>query len=130
MPRKRVSKPRVPRTHGGGSYTKAGYFGFIRGHLRRAFSRYPPKYQVRNAAKRTVKGKRWKYEYKCNICKKWFKDSEVEVDHIEQCGSLRDYDDLPTFVRRLFCEPEGLQVVCKKCHKSKTDEQRNANEKD
>jgi hypothetical protein len=59
------------------------------------------------------------------MCKKWFKDKEVEVDHIVACGSLKEYSDLPGFIQRLFCEPEDLQILCKDvCHKKKTDSER------
>ena len=115
-----------PRTHAGGSYTKAGYFGFIRSGLRAKWTRYPPKYQVLNAAKRPYMGsdKRRKFEYQCNACKNYFPQKEVQVDHKVPCGSLKDYDDLPRFVERMFCEPEDLQVLCKPCHNRKTQEER------
>lgn len=124
--KKKVVKPRVPRTHAGGTWTESGYWGFIRGALRRAFSRYPVKYHVHNAAKRTVVGQRHKYEYQCAVCTDWFKAKEVEVDHIKPCGSLKDYSDLPSFVATLFCEEDNLRVICKPCHKIKTKEDRDA----
>lgn len=46
---------------------------------------------------------------------------EVQIDHIEPAGSLKGFDDLPGFVERLFCEVDGLQVLCKDgCHNKKT----------
>jgi len=46
---------------------------------------------------------------------------EIQVDHVEPCGSLKTFEDLPGFVRRLFCEADGLQVLCKaNCHRRKT----------
>lgn len=50
------------------------------------------------------------------MCSNWHKRDGVQVDHIEECGQLRKYDDLPGFVSRLFCETSGLQVLCKDCH--------------
>ena len=64
------------------------------------------------------------YEYKCNKCKKWFKSTEVQVDHIESAGTLTEYSHLPGFVKRLFCEADNLQVLCKPCHANKTIEDR------
>ena len=122
--KKRVVKPRVPRTHAGNTWTKAGFWGFIRSALRRAFSRYPVKYQAKLAARKTVKGERYKYMYLCAACEEWFQDKETEMDHIIACGSLKDYSDLPGFVERLFCEPKDLQILCKPCHKIKTAEDR------
>ena len=117
-----MARQRVPRTRAGGTWTKARYFGFIRSALRNAYSRYPPKFQAKEAARRKKKaGKR--FEYQCAVCNKWFPNSETEVDHIEPAGSLRSYDDLPAFVEKLFCEPDGLQVVCKVCHQRKTNDE-------
>lgn len=109
-------KPRVPRTRGGGTMTEAQYWSFIRSGLRAKSSRWPPKFNVLKRAKRTVSGKRHRYEYECAICKDFFKESDVEVDHILPVGSLKSYSDLPQFVERLFCEEEGLRVLCKPCH--------------
>lgn len=120
-------RQRVPRTHAGGTWTKSRYFQFIRSALRQAFSRYPVKYQVKDQAKRELKHKkgRQKYEYQCSKCGRWFAGKEVEVDHIVPAGSLKDYDDLPGFVSRMFCEEDGLQVLCRECHKGKTLEDKN-----
>ena len=116
--------PKKPKPYGGGRYTKAGYFGFIRSGLRQKSMRWPPKYDVMAAAKRPHKGgdKRRKFDYQCNICKGWFKGTDVSVDHIVPCGSLQCFADLPGFVERLFCEADGLQVACTTCHQNKTNE--------
>lgn len=117
---------RVERTHAGGTWTKARYWTFIRSALRKAWSKYPVKYQVLQEARRPsqLDDKRTKWQYQCNNCKGWFKTKEVQVDHIESAGSLKDYDDLPSFVSRLFCEKDNLQVLCHSCHKVKTQEER------
>ena len=106
---------RVAKTRGGGRYTEAGYFGFIRSGLRQKSMRWPPKYDVMNKAKRPYTGpdKRRKFEYLCNGCKQWCAGKEVAVDHIKECGSLKSYDDLAQFVETLFCEEDNLQVLCK-----------------
>lgn len=115
---------RVAKTRGGGRYTEAGYFGFIRSGLRQKSMRWPPKYDVMNKAKRPYTGfdKRRKFEYLCNVCKQWCAGKEVAVDHIKECGSLKSYDDLAQFVETLFCEEDNLQVLCKGCHNIKTQE--------
>jgi 5-methylcytosine-specific restriction endonuclease McrA len=119
--------PRItPKTRAGETWTESRYWTFIRSALRQAWSKYPVKYQVLNDNRRPFTGedKRTKWEYQCAECEKWFKSKEVQVDHIESAGSLKSYEDLPDFVRRLFCEADNLQVMCKPCHKTKTQEER------
>lgn len=111
----------------GNTWTSARYFGFIRSALRRAWTRYPVRYQAMDKAKQpyTGKDKRTKWVYKCKQCKELFKSTEVQVDHIKPAGTLKDYKDLPSFVQNLFCEADNLQVLCKECHKEKTLKERN-----
>lgn len=122
-----VRKPKYgEKCRAGNTWTEARYFQFIRTALRGAFARYPPRFQAKKLAERKVEGKRHKFEYQCVDCSKWYKSTEVQVDHITPCGSLRTYKDLPKFVERLFCESDGLQILCKDCHHKKTNEERAA----
>ncbi len=76
-------------------------------------------------ARRPYQGddKRRKWEYECAGCGHWFKSTEVQVDHIEPCGSLKSFSEMATFAERLFIEVDGLQVLCKDgCHGKKTSE--------
>ena len=43
-----------------------------------------------------------------------------QIDHIEDAGSLKSFEDFSGFVERLFCPPEGLKILCYFCHKEKT----------
>lgn len=109
------------------SWTEAKYWGFLRSALRSAYNKWPPKYEVLRAARRPYKGKdkRQKWEFQCAVCKKWFKQREISVDHVVPAGALSKYDDLVGFVQRLFVGPEGLQVLCTKtCHAAKTAQER------
>lgn len=102
------------------AWTESKFWSFIRSGLRVKFSRWPPKYECLNAVKRTVTGKRHRFEFKCAKCKKWKKQKEVQVDHITPCGSLKCYEDLPGFVERLFVSKDKLRVLCIECHKGIT----------
>jgi len=102
------------------TWTTARFWSFVRSGFRSKFNVWPPKYECLKAAQRTVEGKRHKNEFQCAICKDWYMQKEVEVDHIIPAGSLNNYDDLVGFVQRLFVPKNGLQVVCKTCHRAKT----------
>lgn len=118
---------RVPRTKGGETLTEAQFWGGIRSALRQK-SRFwwKPIQATKNAARRAYRGsnKRQKWEYQCAECKDWFQGKEVQVDHLVEAGSLKCGADLEGFVERLFCEQEGLQVLCKGCHQPKTNKAR------
>lgn len=125
---KRTTKSRVPKTRNSGTMTESAFWGWIRSTLRRASMRWKPiseaKMKARRVKPKTVVG-RHKFEYQCNNCKEWFpekvgKNKMIEIDHIEEVGSLRCAEDLPGFFNRLFCEADGLQVLCTKCHDIKT----------
>lgn len=123
---------KVERTRGAGSYTEAEFWTMIRSALRQKSRWWKPISICKNNAKRKYKGKnkRQKYEYQCACCKDWYKGTEVQVDHIVPAGTLRSFEDLPSFVEKLFCELDNLQVLCSKCHDKKTKEDRaNSNDK-
>lgn len=111
-------------------WTDARFMSFLRSALRRAWTKFPNKFRAINAARLPQKGLRKGrrvYLYKCNSCKESFTTSQITVDHIEPCGSLRSFDDLPSFAAKLFCPIENLQVLCKKCHHAKTMAERGIN---
>jgi hypothetical protein len=107
-------------------WTHAKFWGFIRSALRSASQKWPPKQESKKQSRRPYKGTniRQKWEYKCSKCGGWFSDKECEQNHKVPVGELRDFNDLPMFVQRLFCGVEGFETVCKKCHKELTNKQR------
>lgn len=120
-------RQRVPRTRAGDTMTEAEFWSFIRSALRQKSRWWKPISQVKQKARRNSKStnKRLKYEYRCAMCKDWFPEKQVEVDHIIPAGTLTSGDDLKGFVERLFCEASGLRVLCKECHRQVTNEERN-----
>ena len=116
---RKAKTDRVPRTRAGGEWTEAAFWGFIRSGLRQMSRRWPP--LVRHALtesrrKSKSENKRLKWEFQCHQCDAWFPRKEIEVDHIVPCGTLKSFSDLSVFAERLFCESEGLRVLCLKCH--------------
>jgi len=120
--RKASKKPRVVRTRNAGTMTESAFWSFIRSALRQKSRWWKPITQCKQKARRPYKGpnKRQKFEYQCKYCEQWFPEKRVNVDHITPAGTLRTAADLPGFVERLFCEIDGLQVLCSNCHDEKT----------
>ena len=99
--------------------------GFITSVIRGGFRRWPPKFVVLSEAKRGKKinssSGRLAEHFECSSCKESFPAKEVQVDHIEPVVDPKvGFVDWDTFISRLFCEAENLQVLCKPCHLSKT----------
>lgn len=125
--KKKTKKQKTPKTRNSGTMTESAFWSFIRSALRQKSRWWKPIVQAKLSVRRPYNGpnKRQKFEYQCNNCKNWFPDKLVAVDHIVPAGSLKDYSDLPGFVQRLFCEIDGLQVLCSDCHDTKTREEIN-----
>ena len=111
--------------YNGGKWTPARFKAWIIGILRRAMVRWEPKSMALEEAcvgqrvnKRT--GRKAKH-YCCSDCGELFVLRDVQVDHIDpvvdpEVGCV----DWETFIDRMFCETDNLQVLCKPCHKEKT----------
>lgn len=129
--KKKPRKSIVLKNRNNGTMSEAGFWSFIRSALRQKSRWWKPITQCKNDAKRPYKGvsKRQKFEYQCNICKGWFPDKNVAIDHIIPAGALNSSNDLPGFVERLFVEIEGLQCLCSDCHNEKTNNERGRNKK-
>lgn len=121
---KRKRKIRVARTRNAGTMTESQYFSRIRAILRNGFRYYKPMMIALELASRPSQSsnKKLKKEYQCATCKRWFKRADVQIDHLEECGSLNSYEDIVPFIKRLTREdPSAYQIFCKKDHKVKTD---------
>jgi len=113
----------------GGEWTEARFRSFVTSALRAASRRWPPKYKALKEAfvGRQVNAKTGKMamHYKCVACQKLYVASDVQVDHIKPVVDPKkgfvSWDD---FINRIFCEIENLQVLCKPCHKIKTDQEK------
>lgn len=99
----------------------------IKGALRRVMSRSPILREVREKAVHpTKKGPRGGKMYICCYCKGVFPGNHIQVDHKKMVVGIKEsienmsYDLL---VKRIFCKPSNLQVLCKQCHSKKTKEE-------
>lgn len=108
----------------GGTMTESQYFSKIRSILRSGFRYWKPMQLALEKSSRPSQSlnKRIKKEYQCAKCKNWFKRADVEIDHIEEAGSLNKYEDIVPFIQRLTKEDiSSYQILCKPDHKVKTD---------
>jgi len=113
MPKKTPPYPEYEK------WTTSRFFSYLRSTMRRAFTRWPPKYECIDRSKRRIPKPtgRQRFEYQCSECKKYHARTQVEVDHIVPCGSLKSFEDLGGFAERMFVSANKLRVVCKPCHK-------------
>ena len=91
---------------------------FLTSWLRRGSYRLPWRTQLMNKA-RLERGL-----YKCAHCGGGFKRAEINIDHIQPViDPLTGFVDWNTFIERLYCGVDGLQILCEPCHQTKTTEE-------
>ncbi len=106
--------------------TEAAFFIWMRGQMRRAWSRHPVKiaYMTQHRervplGKKTVKnpqGLVW--GCRCEHCKELFKQAACEVDHLEAAGSFKGWDDFEAWmVKIMHINFDSIRAVCKTCHR-------------
>ena len=101
---------------------------YIKRALRKIWGWDPNRKQAKVRAQ--LKPRRAGFElYQCEKCGEApLARQDVEIDHIVPVGSFDG--DWTGYINRLFCPPEGLQVLCKaKCHRAKTDNEATARAK-
>ena len=111
--------------------TEAEYFQWLRGQMRKAWSRHPIKIEFMKANrvkapigkqidKLTGKPKEI-WAQTCVQCEQQHPQSNTEVDHIVRAGSFRNWEECEAWLMALmqinFAE---LQILCKPCHKIKS----------
>lgn len=115
----------VPKTRASGTMTEAGYRGFVRSMLRKGSMRWKPKNEVKKKARHHVKlpGKtaRLVFHVTCAECNDLVPETESAVDHILPIvDPAIGFESWDKFIENLYCEEEGLQVLCNPCHHKKT----------
>jgi hypothetical protein len=124
LPKKQVEKP-----YNGGQWTEARFKSFVVSLLRKGTSRWGPKQQAFKLAsvgkrKNELTG-RMAEHFQCAGCGGWFPRSVCSADHIEPVVSPEEgFQGWDVYIKRLFCEVIGFQILCKDCHDEKTAEER------
>lgn len=115
MAKKTVKRQLVPRTHDVGTKTKSEFFGLFRSAIRKIWMYSAIR---REAIKRAKVAPN---QYLCANCNERFKSNEIDVNHINGCGSLKEFEDFSPFISAMFNENiDGLEILCKNCHKEFT----------
>lgn len=103
--------------------TRSEFYVWLRGLLRRGWSKHPLKvnkmrdarFKVDKVFKNGKIAKVW--HCKCELCSKTGPQKEFEVDHIVPAGSLRCFQDIEGFIKRLlFVKEDDLRILCKECN--------------
>lgn len=117
--------------HNGGKWTDAKFNSFIKSVLRSGSHKWPPKWEVRKRAwvergiYKCAGYERRAHNVPASIGGKGKKRSNnVFVDHIIPVGGPGDDGGWNSVISRLYCEIDGLQVLCKECHDGKTKSER------
>jgi len=122
------------KPYNGGQWTVARFHSFIKSALRGASKRWGPRHEAKRAA-RVERGvymcagyKRKPHKVPASLPPAEGKTRRIDnavVDHINPVidpeVGFTTWDDV---IERLFCEADGLQVLCHACHQLKTKDER------
>lgn len=111
------------------NWTEGRIKSFITSTIRAGFRRWPPKYEALKDAfiQKGINPKtgRTASLYRCAKCQEEFTQKNIQVDHINPVVDPKvGFINWDTFIDRLFCSKEGLQILCLECHKKKTNEEK------
>ncbi|ATN93516.1 putative HNH endonuclease [Pseudoalteromonas phage J2-1_QLiu-2017] len=110
--------------------TKAQYFTWLRGALRRLWADYPlrKEWKARQLRPVTAKEKKEKKFHpstknvgQCHYCKEWFAGSKLECDHILASEGCTSFETAVSFLQHCGMGNGSEWVLtCKPCHKVKS----------
>lgn len=104
--------------------SKAMFFSFIKGILRKGWARHPVKIKLINKLRKQIqnpnpKGKKpTVWGSTCEICGQDFVIGDMEVDHKQdETAKLVQLSDIQSCAEMLLCVvEEDLRLICKGCH--------------
>lgn len=111
--------------------TESAFHSFIKSTLRKASMRWGPVNRVKSKA-RVERG-----FYRCTQCNavvpatavvtlkngKTKRVKNIAVDHIIPVVPVEGFDSWDNVIDRLFCDEDGLQLLCRECHDEKCKEE-------
>lgn len=122
------------KAHNGGQWTAARFHSFIKSALRAASKRWGPKWEVKKAARvergvyRCAGYKRPPHNVPASLPPPPGKKRRIDnavVDHILPIiDPKKGFESWDKVIERMFCEADGLQLLCHDCHSAKTKDER------
>ena len=117
---------KAEKTRNGNQWTIARYHSFIKSLLRSGSRKWGPKNECLKDSftkrKTNPKTGRLAKHFQCCECKKDFPQKDVQIDHIDPVIDPHvGFVSWDVVIERMYCEIEGFQVMCKPCHKLKTN---------
>lgn len=99
-------------------------FNWVKRYIELISYKWAPRNLALKRARRVsqLKDKRTKWQYQCNHCMKWFKQKEIQIDHIVPKGRYSK-ETFFVWLDRLFCDVDGFQILCRPCHLKKTNKE-------
>ena len=121
-------------------FSEAAFRNKMKQALRKFWLQWPPRAAALKLARKRVQIDTFKngnpkmgFEHQCADCHEWFPQEKgkpaVEVDHIVEVGGwssdIKKWgEDLGNMYDRLLCHVDGLRILCKPCHKIRTNKYR------
>lgn len=116
---------KAPKIYNCGLWTENQFRNTVNAHLRRL--NWAPRNQVLKDAfidhRENPKTGRQKMVYLCAHCNDNFFREEVQADHVEPVIPVTGFVSFDDSIKRMFCEKEGFQILCKPCHTIKSNEE-------
>lgn len=121
---------RGEKTRCGGTWSEARYHSFLTSLLRSGTQRWGPMQKCKSKA-RVSRG-----IYECAECKEHVTttvyDEEkrkrvhnIAIDHVDPVvDPAIGFESWDKYIERMYVEEDGFQLLCLKCHKEKTNEER------
>ena len=110
------------------NWSDAKFKGWIISLLRRGTMKFPPRNEALRAAKTekkiNEKTGRIAQHYRCAGCKEEFPAKGVQVNHIQPVVGDSGFIDWNTYIERMFCPVEKLNVLCSSCHDGATQQEK------
>jgi hypothetical protein len=103
--------------------TKAKYLNWIRGGLRKLWSRHPVKTELKKQNRKKKKNDKGRlvWHNQCNRCSGWFVTKDVQVDHLKPNPPFTELTDIGDYaINLLDVAIDDVQLLCKECHSLKT----------